>query len=155
MGKVKLALLLSSFLVLVARTTADDSLRGAPRELANHRQLQLSGAVIGLRLVNTVTNKPLADSLFYDGAIININNLSMSEPAFNIEAVTLDLTNSIKSVVFSYNGVKSFTETKKPYAFCGDVSGVFKMCPTLSIGVHTVTATPWSSTSGLVQKVLP
>jgi hypothetical protein len=63
------------------------------------------------------------------------------------QAVQANPVSGVGSVVFKLDGVVIRTESVLPYAVAGDVNGLFNVWkPT--VGAHTLTATPYSSTGG-------
>jgi len=121
---------------------SSSSLRGSGRAGSANRRELLSGGVTGLRLIDTITNQPVA--FLTEGAIINLDFLGIEEPNFNIDAVVADPAGDIGSVSFKYKDVTVRKENAAPYSFCGDSGGMFATCSDLGFGVHTVSATPWS-----------
>ena len=69
-----------------------------------------------------------------DGAVVDMKNYGVS-PEFNIEAV--EQNSSVVKVKFVETNQ---SEGVKPFAYCGDNGGDYKVCPTLSFGTITVTA---------------
>jgi hypothetical protein len=87
--------------------------------------------------VDTSTNQIVAT--LAAGATIRVT----SGNDFNIKA---DVAGSVGSILFSYGSVTRFqVESTMPYAFCGDTQGVYRPCPQLIAGTHTITATPFSA----------
>jgi hypothetical protein len=98
--------------------------------------------IVDLFLINTDTNEQVARLV--DGLIVPIGTTVPTN--FNILA-TVTTTGTIGSVRFGYNTTTNYqTENNAPYAFCGNPSPTtFHPCPELNaIGMHTVTATPYS-----------
>ncbi len=91
-------------------------------------------------LVNAETEQDIA--VLNDGSEINFANLPTKK--LNIRA---DVTGSVGSVRFGLDGKSNYrTENVAPYALAGDNSGNYNSW-TPSLGSHTVTATPYSSSN--------
>jgi hypothetical protein len=105
------------------------------------RQLSDVGKIIGFRLINADTNRPimnLTNTTVLHLALANTRNI-------NIDVVTD--SGSIGSVMFGYLGVASYrVESVPPFAVCGDDfrNADYFICPTLKVGKYVVTATPFS-----------
>ena len=98
------------------------------------------GSVTRLVLYNADTDQPIA-APFVDGATIN---LAATGTSLNLVA---EVSGSVESVVFTYDGQRFRTESVAPYAFAGDNRGdLYGWTPT--IGTHTLTATPYEANSG-------
>jgi hypothetical protein len=79
-----------------------------------------------------------------NSTVVSLDTLGIAAPDFNIRAVT---NGTVKSVLFGYMTNPNFrVENAAPWAFCGNVGNVFPKCSELGLGVHTVTATPFSAT---------
>jgi hypothetical protein len=107
-----------------------------------YRELQAVGRVDDLQLINAITNQPIMS--LSNGTVINIKEQATSN--FNIQAVTSN--GIVGSLRFAYNGQPNYrTEKDQPFAFCGDGpwAGNYYVCTALTIGRHTVTATPFSN----------
>lgn len=137
------------FVVTVTADGAEDttSLRGEPS------QRRLAGQVTGFELIDTsgffgLAHRKVAD--LTDGAVINLQELGMGDAEFNIKAVGSDLG----SVQFDLDGKTNYsTESWGPYHLCGDLFfGLYVYtCPgVLSLGQHTLTATPNGDASAAV-----
>jgi hypothetical protein len=105
------------------------------------------GAIRGLELVDTRNNERMG--LLRNGQVIVVSSTSgMSTPSFNINAITAG--GGIGSVVFGHGrNPRVRRETKAPWTLCGNRGPVFFTCPTLGVGTHTVTATPYASKRGV------
>ena len=105
------------------------------------------GQISNLILINADTSTPITN--LTNGTIINIATSVTSN--FNIQAATMN--NDIQSIRFALNNVRSFrVESSAPFALCGNNQDMYFTCPNLTIGTHTVTATPYSGirASGVV-----
>ena len=109
------------------------------RDTNAERDLQTSGVVTKLALINARTNTAIID--LSNGQVINVAALfGTGTPELNINAV---VSGSVGRVRFGYNENPRFrSESAVPYAFCGDTQRKFNVCPQLGYGTHTVTATP-------------
>jgi hypothetical protein len=118
-----------------------------PELRGNQVHRKLVGQITNFRLINTATNKTIVDPLV-NGAVVNLAALSTT--SLSVEAVRDVSSEAIGSVIFAYNGKPKFrTENGAPYAMCGDISGNFTTCTQLVVGVHSLTATPYSLGGGL------
>jgi outer membrane biosynthesis protein TonB len=105
------------------------------------RQLSDVGKIVGFRLINADTNRP----------IMNITNTTVLQlPLTDAKNINIDVvtdSSSIGSVMFGYLGVVSYrVESFPPFAVCGDDfrNADYFICPTLKVGKYVVTATPFS-----------
>jgi len=140
-------LLLFCFLrFFVAPVTADgaEDASSLRRETSQRR---LAGQVTGFELLDTagfygLTHRKVAD--LTDGAVINLQEVGMGNPTmFNIKAV---VSSDVGSVQFDLDGKSNFsTETWGPHHLCGAFFFglfVYNCADVLSLGQHTLTATP-------------
>ena len=98
-------------------------------------------AVVGFTLMDADSDQPLLDPL-NSGATINLGTL----PTRNLNVRANVSGSPIGSVRFAYDGNSAFrTENTAPYALAGDTSGDFNAW-TPSVGSHSLSATPYSST---------
>ncbi|MCB0323945.1 MAG: choice-of-anchor D domain-containing protein, partial [Bdellovibrionales bacterium] len=102
---------------------------------------EAQGSVTGLTLVNAATEQDIGP--LSNGAAFAASGLPLSQ--LNVRAET---TGSVGSVVFAFNGNATFrTESAAPYTLGGDFNGdYFDLA--INVGSHTVTATPYSGSSG-------
>jgi hypothetical protein len=92
-------------------------------------------AITQLVLVNTTTQRDLR--ALTNGAVID---LSQDGSALNIRA---EVSGSVESVWFAWDGVSKTTENAAVYAFARDDSGIYRKW-TPSVGTHTLRAVPYS-----------
>jgi hypothetical protein len=116
-----------------------------------NRQLQSSvGNVIALQLINADTDSPIRN--LTNGTTINIAPQTIAN--FSVQAIVAN--GSVGSIRFGYNNYTNFLlESTPPFALCGDRGGNYKTCPDLTIGRHTITATPFSNRSGIGTQGVP
>jgi hypothetical protein len=108
------------------------------------RMLQGVGAITSIDLINAMTDLKIVT--LSSGQEILVSSIpGMTSPDFNLEAKS---TGIVQSVIFALNGVDVQTENAAPWAFCGNSGSNFKTCPSLGLGQHFVTATPYSSSNG-------
>ena len=99
-------------------------------------------SVTSFTLVNADTDQDIGP--LNDGDVINLAGLPT--PNLNVRADTVP--NTVGSVVFGLDANSTFrTETSPPYALAGDSSGDYHPW-TPSLGVHTLTATPFTDSNG-------
>jgi hypothetical protein len=104
------------------------------------RQLTFNGKITALQLYNADKDTKIVDLV--NGTIVYLTSIpGMTKPSFNINA---DYNGTVRSVIYFYNGAKSRTEAKAPYAFCGNDGTNFFSCDKLGCGNHTVSAIPYS-----------
>lgn len=96
-------------------------------------------SVTEFKLIDANTNKEIAT--LSDGHVVSIADMGTTK--FNIKAVTQGQTGS---VIFQHNGGNR-TENTAPYALFGDNNGNYN-AGNLRVGSHSLTGTPYSSTSG-------
>ena len=103
------------------------------------------GQITKLRLIQAGTLAGLPFPAFdplLTGAVVNLSTLTTQTLA--IEAIT---SGPVGSIRFGYNGTPNFrTESAPKWAICGNTVDLFKPCPQLIAGAHTITATPYSGT---------
>jgi Malectin domain len=96
--------------------------------------------VIGLNLIQGNSNTVVVKLL--NGTVVTL--APGASPNFSIDAVTTvptSATTTIGSVQFSYNQKVNFrTETKAPYAMCGNYGTKYTKCHVLGVGKHSVAA---------------
>jgi hypothetical protein len=132
---------------LVAQAQAKDgpssrSIRGARSSSEPLRDLQMTGLLTGLDLINANTAQTI--TTLSDNHVIVVSQIpGMTNPAFNIEATFTG--SGIDSVAFKYGTSPYRTDRGAPYAFCSNSGRTFSACSILGIATHTVTATPYSS----------
>jgi hypothetical protein len=119
-------------------TTGSD---GQPRDLQ-----AAAGAVTSLQLI-LATNIPDRNlGPLVNDQIVYLGDLPVGS-RFNIDALVSGPT--VKSVRFGWNARPTYRiESGAPFAFCGNVGPDFVPCPNpdLTVGNHTVTATPFTLT---------
>jgi hypothetical protein len=103
----------------------------------DQRDLQFSGSVTGLDLINADTEQKI--TTLSNNQVIDVSDTL----SFNIEATFTG--SGIDSVLFKYGGSYYRTDKGAPYSFCGNSGRAFDSCGKLGIGTHTVSATPFSS----------
>lgn len=101
-------------------------------------------AVTSLSLINANTDTPFPGyGSILPGAVINLALL----PTTNIN-IRANISGGVGSVRFGYDGNSNFAlEGTAPFAMFGDSNGNFHV-GSLSLGSHTITATPYASTNG-------
>jgi Kelch motif len=109
--------------------------------LPRRRQLQSVGQVTALRLILADTNQE----------VLNITNGTVIDAAqyltlqFNIRAVT---SGTVGSVRFGVDGNPRYrTDSSSPFSLCNATALDYDACPVLTVGPHTLTATPFAGTS--------
>jgi hypothetical protein len=119
--------------------------------VSSDRRLQSSvGNVVALQLINADADTPIRN--LTNGTTINIESQTMTY--FNIQAIVAKGT--VGSIRFGYNNNTNFSlDSTPPFALCGDIGGNYNTCPNLTIGRHTITATPFSNRSGIGTKGVP
>jgi len=97
-----------------------------------------SDSITVLYLIYSPTNERITE--LYDGAIVSLTDLNLTEASFNVEAVATD---DVMSVFFQES---SRIENKKPFSFCGDKGGDFATCVVeFFVGsINTLTVTPYT-----------
>ena len=134
---LSLALSLLSTLTRTAASSEQGFIRHAPS-----RHL----AAVSFGLIDTSSNQKILD--LSNDAVINIGDLQST--LLSVEAV-LPSGMSVSNVVFGFNGNLAYSiASVAPYALCGAENGVFKPCPGLIVGNHTITVTPSGGTSTTV-----
>jgi hypothetical protein len=108
----------------------------------NAAPLQTSPSVTTLSLINADTDQPILT--ITGGVSINLADL----PTRNLNIQALTSPSLVGSVRFALDANSNFrTETAAPYALAGDDTGNYRSW-TPGIGSHTITATPYTGTSG-------
>jgi hypothetical protein len=116
---------------------------GVNGEKLRLRQLQ---SIVQLDLINAITDK--AVMTLKNGDVVILDNLGLTLPALNIQAVTSG--SGIGSVQFGLDNNPNFRiEGFAPYALGGDVNGGdYNNCTELGLGPHNVTTTLFSGKGG-------
>ena len=133
--------------VLLVYTTDTIAQSNQLRYNAVDRELTSVGNVVGFVLIDADTDRAITN--LTDGSIINLQTLPTRN--LNIQALTDDDDGIVGSIQFGYNDITNFRmERIPPFALCGDYSplGNYATCKELSIGQHTITATPNRRRSG-------
>jgi hypothetical protein len=127
-----------------AKQLSSGSIRGGNggQSSLEQRDLQISGSITGLDLINADTDGKIT-TLSNNQMIIVSDIPGMAAPSFNIEATFTG--SGIDSVLFKYGGSSYRPDKGAPYSFCGNSGRAFDSCSKLGIGTHTVSATPYSS----------
>jgi hypothetical protein len=108
----------------------------------NPAPLQNSQQVSSLILINADTDQPILTMT--DGMTINLATL----PTRNLNIQALTSPSAVGSVRFALDANANYrTETAAPYAMAGDVNGNYTAW-TPAVGLHTLTATPYTGTGG-------
>lgn len=92
--------------------------------------------ITALKLVHAPTDTELLNLV--NGMVIDLKELRVSAE-FNVKAVNVG--DSVKSVTFLETGKN---EGAEPFAFCGDNGGDYFVCPSLGLGMNSVTVIPYS-----------
>jgi len=112
------------------------------RSIANRELQATSITKVGLYMIGS--NQEIDIS----SGIVSLDKLPTSN--LYVEAVVAN-GGGIKAVKFDHNEETNYrTETKAPYAFCGDSRGDFFTCSDLVEGLHTITATAYMKDSSPV-----
>lgn len=106
--------------------------------------------IIGFSLYNTVTNEEI-DRLI-NGQTIYLKEYNLvSSTQLAIGAIVLnnenENDNEIGSIQFEFDELTTYNnriENVAPYTLCGDVLGIYRPCTELTLGEHTIKATPYS-----------
>jgi hypothetical protein len=138
------SLAVSLYAQVQAKQLSTGSIRGGNGGQSNfdRRDLQISGFVTGLDLINADTDVKVT-TLTSNQVVVLSDIPGMATPSFNIEATFTG--SGIDSVLFKYGGSNYRTDKGAPYSFCGNSGRAFDSCSKLGIGTHTVSATPYSS----------
>ncbi|MDZ7849108.1 MAG: hypothetical protein U5L96_21635 [Owenweeksia sp.] len=98
--------------------------------------------MVSLTLINADTDQDIANLV--DGDTIDLNALATNN--LNIRANTSPST--VGSVIFDLDGNSNYrTESAAPYALVGDSNGDYYVWNP-SLGNHSLTATPYTSSGG-------
>jgi len=103
--------------------------------IANRKLQAASITKVGLYMIGSNEEVDISNG------IVSLDKLPTSD--LYVEAVVVN-GGGIKAVKFDHNEEANYrTETKAPYAFCGDSRGDFFTCSDLVEGQHTITATAY------------
>jgi hypothetical protein len=136
----------SSVVAAAVATLAASCIQASGHPLADIRKGNVRrtapGAITGLSLVNAATDTKVTD--LENGTIIDMSVFpDMISPAFNINASFSG--SGVGSVVFGHNQISNVhSENVSWFSFCGNAGNDFWNCSSLTVGNHTVTATPYS-----------
>ncbi|WP_442485363.1 malectin domain-containing carbohydrate-binding protein [Aeoliella sp. SH292] len=124
----------------VLRLTASDGELSSSDLVGVSIAAPVGPAVTSLTLINANTDLPIPGyTSILPGSTINLALLPTT--AINVRA---NVSGSVGSVRFGYDGnTNLITESTAPYAMFGDSNGNFYV-GSLSVGSHTITATPFS-----------
>ena len=116
----------------------------AGSSIRGDRRTQAIGTISRLELINTQTGQKVLD--LFNGAVVGIRNLGLSQPTFTVVAVT---SGSVGSIRFDLDGAMVGIDDQSPYAMCGTrSSGKMRTCAELDYGQHTVVAAPYMFSGG-------
>jgi hypothetical protein len=105
--------------------------------ISRNTQQSSIGNVTSLTLINTDTNLPILDLI--NNTIINIAEYNTTN--FNIQAF---VTMPIGYIQFGFNSNPKYKiELNGPYTLCGNIGTKFVPCSELTVGEHTISATPY------------
>ena len=131
--------------------TANQSLRQnetSSTTTSQHRTLQRVsvGSIISLVLFNTEKNVPI--QVLLPNVVVNLQSAAVAASTLTIQAMvrrasTTEIGIDYVQFGLDQNNNNARKEYNAPYALCGDQRNLFLPCRTLTVGSHTVSATPY------------
>lgn len=145
---VAVVLVLESCAVVIDEHNVESSTKQTLRQSSAdsvQRTLQEPSVIVGnvtsFVLINTATLLPIR--VLLNHTVVNLE--AINAPNLTIQAIvpSSHLTSNIDYVQFRFDNKNAGRERDPPYVLCGNLDSELLPCSSLTVGTHTISATPY------------